>query len=69
MVGAYKPVAEFIKVTRKVDFNVTFVNIPFVGSDALGQDLGDACENVIVSQVCRSRGTRRALLWRSMRPL
>lgn len=51
MVGAYKPVAEFIKVARKLKFNPTFVNISFVGSDALAQELGDAGEGVIISQV------------------
>lgn len=51
MVGAYKPVAEFIKLSRKIKFNPTFVNISFVGSDALAQELGDAGEGVIISQV------------------
>ncbi len=51
MVGAYKPVAEFIKLSRKMKFNPTFVNISFVGSDALAQELGDAGEGVIISQV------------------
>jgi len=51
MVGAYKPVAEFIKLSRKIKFNPTFVNISFVGSDALAQELGDAGEDVIISQV------------------
>ncbi|OUS33648.1 ABC transporter substrate-binding protein [Rhodobacterales bacterium 56_14_T64] len=51
MVGAYKPVAEFIKLARKIKFNPTFVNISFVGSDALAQELGDAGEDVIISQV------------------
>ncbi|MFV1528241.1 MULTISPECIES: ABC transporter substrate-binding protein [unclassified Phaeobacter] len=51
MVGAYKPVAEFIKLARKLKFNPTFVNISFVGSDALAKELGDAGEGVIISQV------------------
>ncbi|MFS4583402.1 ABC transporter substrate-binding protein [Phaeobacter sp. C3_T13_0] len=51
MVGAYKPVAEFIKLSRKLKFNPTFVNISFVGSDALAKELGDAGEDVIISQV------------------
>lgn len=51
MVGAYKPVAEFIKLSRKLKFNPTFVNISFVGSKALAEELGDAGEGVIVSQV------------------
>lgn len=51
MVGAYKPVAEFIKLSRRLKFNPTFVNISFVGSDALAQELGEAGEDVIISQV------------------
>ncbi|TNJ39939.1 ABC transporter substrate-binding protein [Phaeobacter sp. B1627] len=51
MVGAYKPVAEFIKLSRKMKLDATFVNISFVGSDALAQELGDAGEDVIISQV------------------
>lgn len=51
MVGAYKPVAEFIKLSRKLKFNPTFVNISFVGSEALAGELGDAGEGVIISQV------------------
>lgn len=51
MVGAYKPVAEFIKTAKKLKFNPTFVNISFVGSVALANELGDAGEGVIISQV------------------
>lgn len=51
MVGAYKPVAEFIKLSRKLKFNPTFVNISFVGSEALKNELGDAGDGVIISQV------------------
>jgi len=51
MVGAYKPIAEFIRLSRKLKFNPTFVNISFVGSKALAAELGDAGEGVIISQV------------------
>ena len=51
MVGAYKPVAEFIKLSRKLKMDAAFVNISFVGSKALAQELGAAGEGVIVSQV------------------
>lgn len=51
MVGAYKPVAEFIKLARKMKMDPTFVNISFVGSDALSRELGDSGEGVIISQV------------------
>jgi ABC-type branched-subunit amino acid transport system substrate-binding protein len=51
IVGAYKPVAEFIKLSRKVNFNPTFVNISFVGASALAKELGPEGKDVIVSQV------------------
>jgi ABC-type branched-subunit amino acid transport system substrate-binding protein len=54
MVGPYKPIAEFIKVSHKIKFNPVFVNISFVGSDALAKELGADGEGVIVSQVVPS---------------
>lgn len=51
MVGAYKPIAEFIKLSRKVKFDPTFVNISFVGSAALFNELGADGKGVIISQV------------------
>jgi ABC-type branched-subunit amino acid transport system substrate-binding protein len=51
IVGAYKPVAEFIKLSRKVSFNPVFVNISFVGANALAKELGPDGKGVIVSQV------------------
>ncbi|MEM9710080.1 MAG: ABC transporter substrate-binding protein [Pseudomonadota bacterium] len=51
MVGAYKPIAEFIKLSRKLKFDPTFVNISFVGSRALAGELGADGEGVIISQV------------------
>jgi ABC-type branched-subunit amino acid transport system substrate-binding protein len=51
MVGAYKPIAEFIKLARKLKMDATFMTISFVGSKALAAELGDKGEDVIVSQV------------------
>jgi len=51
IVGAYKPVAEFIKLSRKTGFNPVFVNISFVGANALAKELGPEGKGVIVSQV------------------
>jgi branched-chain amino acid transport system substrate-binding protein len=51
IVGAYKPVAEFIKLSRKVGLNPVFVNISFVGANALAKELGPEGKGVIVSQV------------------
>ena len=51
IVGAYKPVATFIKLARQIGFNPTFVNISFVGAIALAKELGPEGKGVIVSQV------------------
>jgi ABC-type branched-subunit amino acid transport system substrate-binding protein len=51
MVGTYGPCAEFIKLAHKRDFNPTFVNISFVGANALARELGTDGNGVIVTQV------------------
>jgi ABC-type branched-subunit amino acid transport system substrate-binding protein len=51
LVGAYKPCAEFIKLARDLGINAVFVNISFVGPDALAQELGPAGAGVVVTQV------------------
>lgn len=51
MIGAYKPCAEFIKVAKKVGIAAKFLNVSFVGSKALAEELGEAGEGVIVTQV------------------
>ena len=51
MVGAYKPLAEFIKLSKKMKMDPVFVTISFVGSKALAAELGEAGDGVIVSQV------------------
>ena len=51
MVGPYKPMAEFIRLSKSLKFAPTFVNISFVGSDALAAELGPDGEGVIISQV------------------
>lgn len=51
MVGTYAPCAEFIKLARQSGFNPVFVNISFVGANALAQELGREGSGVIVSQV------------------
>lgn len=51
MVGAYKPIAAFIKLARKSGMDAVFVNISFVGSKALSNELGDQGAGVVVTQV------------------
>src|SRR5262249_58638961 len=51
MVGAYEPCAEFIKLAHVIKLDAVFVNISFVGSEALAEDLGRDGEGVVVTQV------------------
>ena len=51
MVGAYKPCAEFIKLAHRLKMNPVFVNISFVGANALAQELGADGKGVVVTQV------------------
>lgn len=51
MVGAYKPIGEFIKLSRSFDFTPEFVTISFVGSQALADELWPEGAGVIISQV------------------
>jgi ABC-type branched-subunit amino acid transport system substrate-binding protein len=51
MVGPYLPMAEFIRTARQVSFEAEFVNISFVGTDALVGELGADGAGVIISQV------------------
>ena len=51
IIGAYRPAAEFIKWARKIGMRAVFVNISFVGSNALLNELGRYGEGVVVTQV------------------
>jgi len=51
MVGAYAPCAKFIKLAKQDLPKTLFLNVSFVGSNALLKQLGDAAEGVIVTQV------------------
>lgn len=51
MIGAYKACAEFIKKAKSQGFNPKFLNISFVGTNALMQELGSDGDGVIVTQV------------------
>lgn len=51
IIGAYQPAATFIKWARRIGVNAIFVNISFVGSNALLNELGAAGEGVVVTQV------------------
>lgn len=51
IVGAYQPSAEFIRIARDLGLDPLFINISFVGSKALAEELGPAGKCVVVSQV------------------
>jgi ABC-type branched-subunit amino acid transport system substrate-binding protein len=51
MIGAYAPSAEFIKLAKQLKVDWKFVNISFVGGEALATALGDQGDGVIVTQV------------------
>ncbi|MBC8210456.1 MAG: ABC transporter substrate-binding protein [Gammaproteobacteria bacterium] len=51
MVGAYKPCAKFIALAKQDLPQTLFLNVSFVGSIPLLQELGEQAEGVIVTQV------------------
>lgn len=51
LIGPYGPCSAFIKQAKGSGLDVPFLNISFVGSEALADALGEAGEGVIVSQV------------------
>jgi branched-chain amino acid transport system substrate-binding protein len=51
MISPYKPATEFIKLAKQIKLDVTFVNISFVGSDALAKELGPVGAGVVITQV------------------
>ncbi len=51
MIGTYSPCAKFIKEARAREYNPLFHNVSFVGADKLVQELGDAGEGVLITQV------------------
>lgn len=51
IIGAYRPVAAFIRWSRLLGFDPVFINISFVGSNALAQELMEDGDGVLVTQV------------------
>ena len=51
IIGAYKPAATLIRWARRLDFQPVFVNISFVGTSALAEELGADGEGVYITQV------------------
>ena len=50
-IGAYEPVAELILWARRTGMDATFLNVSFVGSNALARELGYKGVGVFVTQV------------------
>ncbi len=51
LIGAYKPLATFISWAQFSGLHAVFMNISFVGSNALAQELGSGGAGVFVTQV------------------
>jgi branched-chain amino acid transport system substrate-binding protein len=51
MVGTYEPCAEFIRLARMIKLDAVFVNISFVGSEPLAEELRSDAQGVVVTQV------------------
>lgn len=51
IIGAYQPAATMIRWARKLDYSPYFINISFIGSEALARTLGEDGEGVYVTQV------------------
>ncbi len=50
-ISAYKSCAAFIRAARAAGYGGTFYNVSFVGTLALGKELGNEASGVVVSQV------------------
>lgn len=51
VIGAYRPAAAFIRWARRLGLNAVIVNLSFVGSNPLLNELGAAGNGVVVTQV------------------
>lgn len=51
MIGAYAACAKFIRMARRSLPDTIYLNVSFVGSNALRESLGDDSEGVVVTQV------------------
>ena len=51
IIGAYKPAATLIRWARRLDFRPVFVNISFVGTSTLAEELGADGVGVYITQV------------------
>jgi len=54
IVGSYRPAAEFIRLAHSMNVDTQFINISFVGTQALADELGDKRAGIMVTQVMPS---------------
>ena len=54
MVGAYAPIAAFVRACKKAGFEPVFTTISFTGTQATIEALGDQAEGLVISQVMPS---------------
>lgn len=70
IIGAYRAAAQFILWARKIGLRAVFVNISFVGSNALLTELGRDGDGVVVTQVVPfPRDTRLPVVARYQRAI
>ena len=50
-IGPYQPIAEFVRLARRVKLEAVLLTVSFVGADALASDLGADGEGVVITQV------------------
>lgn len=65
IIGAYKPAAAFIRWSHRLGMHVLFLNISFVGTQALANELQGVGEQVFVTQVVPHPGDSELPLARS----
>ena len=51
MIGTYAPVAKFVKLARKENFDPLFHSVSFVGSEAFAKELGAEGNGVVITEV------------------
>ncbi|WP_373288313.1 ABC transporter substrate-binding protein [Chelatococcus reniformis] len=51
VIGPYQPVAEIVRLAKRVKLDAAMLTVSFVGADSLAQELGPEGDNVVVTQV------------------
>jgi branched-chain amino acid transport system substrate-binding protein len=51
MVGPYQPIAEFVRLARRIKFDPVLLAVSFVDADALAAELGADGNGIVITQV------------------